>query len=222
MSDTHGTFMKLPEADIYVHTGDLYPNFGEYITNSSLRLWKITPELEAEKQRKWAAQNNWREHLGSPDSPIICVRGNHDFAETAPAFAGCDVTELVGNELHEISGLRFTGHRGIPYICGTWNDETRRPDLLDRAMRMPTADVYVTHYPPGGILDGDGWGRESWGLEGLANHMIIRTYHEDEKKIVAHHLFGHIHEQGGRMVQAGNVLFSNAATRFNVIDIEGK
>jgi Icc-related predicted phosphoesterase len=212
-SDWHGAYVDLPPADLYVCTGDMNRNFPIFERGMGLRLFRIVPEHERSTQELWMSrpQNQMRSRLGSPDSPVVCVRGNHDFAPIAPIFAGCAVTELVDNEVHEVLGLRVTGHRGIPFIFGTWNDEVQRPDLVDRMRAMPHADLYVTHYPPMGVLDDR---RSRYGLEGMANLLVMR--HDGRR---AAHLFGHIHEDGGRVEQHGDVTFSNAATKYNVIDL---
>lgn len=230
-SDWHGKFSRLPEADLYVCTGDMLPNFPIRERDYGLRLFRFNRAHEEAMQTEWMRQpeHQIKALLGSPGSPVICVRGNHDFVPIAGLFVGCDVTELVGNELHEIAGLRVTGHRGIPWIYGTWNDEVHRPDLIERMKAMPEADLYVTHYPPWGILDFDGMpghGEEHYGLEEMAYQLIKRSTPVDQSStsgsddpIAARHLFGHIHECGGQTRQEGNVLFSNAATTRNVIDL---
>lgn len=197
------------------------PNFPVPKTPGNFRSWRIVREHEVECQTDWMAKpnNQMRTRLGSPDAPIICVRGNHDFVPIAPIFAGCNVTELVDNEVHEVLGKRITGHRGIPWIYGGWNDEVQRPELIDRMKALPHADIYVTHYPPRGVLDYDGWlgrGEIHYGLEEMANHLVFR--YPTVETVDALHCFGHVHERGGETEQHGGVLFSNAATCFNVIE----
>jgi len=234
-SDWHGRLIELPEADVYVFTGDMLSNHPVVERDYGLRLWKIDPSFERVKQAEWLAERGYphRGMLASPDAPIVAVRGNHDFIDAAALFPGADVTELIGNEVHEIAGLRFTGHRGIPWIHGTWSDETHRPDLIDRMRAMPQADVYVTHYPPHGVLDSDGPEHHRddvagihYGLEEMAYWLVKRTLPsvwEVERELgdqppSSLHLFGHIHECGGMTRRISTVLFSNAATTFNVID----
>jgi Icc-related predicted phosphoesterase len=185
---------------------------------------QIDPLVERLKQEEWLAdrQHPHRAMLGNPDAPIVCVRGNHDFIPAVDMFPGCDVREVTANEVHEVCGLRFTGHRGIPMIYGNWSDETVRSRLSEAVEAMELADVYVTHYPPGGVLDFDeisgvlgGSGSVvHFGLQGMAELLMER--HAAGR---AWHLFGHIHERGGRFETHGTVTFSNAATTFNVIEV---
>lgn len=227
-SDWHGQLIELPAADLYVFTGDMMTNHPVVEQGRGLQLWRIDPAVERVKQAEWLVDRKYphRGVLKSPEAPILCVRGNHDFIAAADLFPGCDVTEFIDNEVHGVLGRSFTGHRGIPWINGSWSDETHRPDLIDRMKRMPRADVYVTHYPPWGILDAFGFdGREDhYGLEEMAYRLIALSEPPLDRPLEADavralHLFGHIHECGGLTRQEGNVLFSNAATTFNVIDL---
>lgn len=208
-SDWHGTQVDLPAADLYVCTGDMLPNFP--FDHRDFRRFPdplIERRNERMRQTEWALSHPMRPRLGSPDSPVICVRGNHDFVDIAPLFAGCDVVELVENELRTVCGMRVTGHRGIPMISGYFSDELRRKDLIARVRAMPSADLYLTHYPPFGVMDSE----MGYGLDDMAELLVER--HADSRAL---HLFGHIHECGGGVETRGNVTFSNAATTFNVI-----
>ena len=228
-SDWHGQALQLPEADLYVCTGDMLTNHPvKDGPKDRQRMaggfgWRIDPENERELQAKQVAQfvsmGGMRKRLGSPDAPVVCVRGNHDFIDLQHLFEGCNfIHEFVDNELVEVAGLKIAGHRGIPYIFGSWADEENRADLKDRYRRMPFADVYLTHYPPAGILDSSmppwvhgGGAGESYGLEGLADFFLYRSDR-------ALHCFGHIHECGGYKERHGTVWFSNAACSINEID----
>lgn len=248
-SDWHGHTQQLPFADIYVCTGDMlsnYPVIERDRGHPNYRGWKIDREHEFRKQSDslipFYGSGGFPALMGNPDAPVVCVRGNHDFIELASLFLGCPlVYELIDNELLEvpIAGrkLRVTGHRGIPWIYGTWNDETQHPDLLDRVRRMPEADLFLTHYPPAGVLDssmppglsmGGGWA-ESYGLEGMANqimHKAVDTYEITDSglspalSLTAAHCFGHIHECGGNTMTIADFIFSNAATTANVFDLD--
>lgn len=213
-SDWHWSFGKLPEADLYVCTGDMLTNFP--VANPAFACdYQIDRRHEQRMQPKaialFVAKAGFSKLLGSPAAPIVCVRGNHDFVPIAPLFTGCGpVTEIVCNEVVTVAGLRITGHRGVPTINGSWNDETPRGDLMDRLRAMPAADVYVTHYPPAGVLDGVG---VHYGLEGAANELVYR-----HSAVHGLHCFGHVHECGGTVQVTGSFTFSNAATTYNVLE----
>lgn len=237
-SDWHWSLRSLPEADLYVCTGDMYDNYPVFERpRDRLRMdgsfgWRIDPENERQRQlsdtRHFVAEGGFRRFLGSPDAPVVCVRGNHDFIDLAPLFEGCNlVHEFKDNEVVEVLGLRITGHRGIPWIFGSWNDETDRTELLHRVDRMPEADLFLTHYAPKDVLDYETMARgriESYGLDGMAEE-IERKLAESERRMDAVHLFGHIHGCGSqkkyRYFRDGwQVLYSNAACGVNEIDLE--
>lgn len=219
-SDWHWSFFeKLPEADLYVCTGDMlqnYPTMRDKYPDAERSLFGLTIDADHEREKQsqaiqaFVAKRGFREILGSPDAPIVVVKGNHDFVPLAPLFAGCGpVHEFVNGESVDVCGIRVTGHRGIPWISGIWDDEERRCDLIDRVRRMPAAALYLTHYPPSGI-GLDGFPGSGYGLDEMLNVLLYRG--------TAVHCFGHIHECGGQAFKAGDVLFSNAATTYNIIE----
>lgn len=220
-SDWHWNFRVCPEADLYVFTGDMLPNHPVIERDKGstrYKSWTIDREHERMHQARdiheLVAAGGMRQFLGSPDAPVICVRGNHDFVDLAPMFEGCHlVHEFRDNEVVEVCGLRVTGHRGIPYINGLWSDEMQRAELLDRvrAMTCEGVNLVLTHYAPQGVLDSVGFGHV--GLEGMASALALRILPGGA------HCFGHIHEFGGQTRLIGDVTFSNAATAVNVLDL---
>ncbi len=228
ISDWHWGFMDVPPADLYVVTGDMYGGtYGNYS-----EIGDIDPRLEIMGQ-EYAARfliglGGFGQFLGSPDAPIVCVRGNHDFIPLAAMFEGCNlVHEFVDNEVIEVLGKRITGHRGIPFIHGTWSDEMDRRTLSDAVDAMPEADIFVTHYPPADVLDFETVSRgviEHYGLEGMREALIARMGSRGGL-----HCFGHIHGCGGMIEEfgpgriigaAGPVYrFSNAACGFHTVEL---
>jgi len=238
-SDWHWSFRHLPKADLYICTGDMFENYPvvtkpekEHPLSLVQPRYEIVPTIERERQREDAAEfiksGGIGKFLASPDAPLICVRGNHDFIPLKELFADhASAHELVDNEVIEIRGVRVTGHRGIPRIYGTWNDEIGRDDLREKVRAMPEAEIYLTHYPPHGILDVEHdfkTGPISYGLEGMKDELFSKM------PPVALHCFGHIHGSGRRTAALGGgslvggegpcAVFSNAACGFNVIDID--
>ena len=220
VSDTHWTTDSYPAADLYVFTGDHLRNYPVKQVFGWGTDWAIDPKIERVKQKlamaEFAKLVGMRQFFGSPDAPIVCVRGNHDFVPIAPLFEGCNlVHEFVDNEVVSVAGLSITGHRGVPWIGGDrpgcWNDEVARVDLIERFKHMDlSCDVFLTHYAPDGLqLSGD------YGLEEAANWLMYQR--DDERAFL--HCFGHIHEAGGHVLTPdGRSLFSNAATTWNLIE----
>lgn len=211
--------MKLPPADIYVCTGDMYPDFSAYPSKKK--------EISHFKRKSTWLQNkfaascpSYRNILGSPDAPVVVVRGNHDFVFLSQLFGG-KVYEIVDpKDVVEIDGLRFGGMRGIPLIEGAWSDEIHASDAYEQARKIPKGlDIFISHAPPLGIRD---WGASgfSCGLNGIYEYIQRERYGTEDCNL-ALHLFGHVHEQFG-LIRHGNandvnVLFCNSATGYSVI-----
>lgn len=238
-SDWHGDWRAMPKGDLYVITGDMLDNYPEVnmesVHSNHKNEWgKIKPEfadqyqgsstrmivrdVEIAKQTAWLkAQGDMRRFLGSPDSPVIVCRGNHDYVDLGPAFSG-DVYE-IGNDasvVFEFQGIRFGGVRGINYFQGEWEDELTDPEFDDRVRLLPRdLDVLITHSPPQDILDFlDGYG--NIGSKQISAYLNEITLLQGPLKL---HLFGHVHDQGGRIAHNGGIIFSNAATTCSVIQI---
>lgn len=233
---------RLPEADVYITTGDLLPNFPLLLVDNGragtswiptgTATWlgrgkepringyvvdrKIDHERETALQTEWVEKKReeMRECFSSPNAPVVCVRGNHDFVDLA-GFVGGDVFEIGtdGEWWTEIEGVRFGGFRGIPYIAGEWSDELQEAEMAARIDRLPAdLDVLVTHCPLRGVLDKYG---HSYGSVPLASYVTKKAYSERPLKL---HAFGHIHSSAG-LIKLGSTQFSNAAETIQVIDI---
>lgn len=243
-SDWHGGQQLLPKADLYVMTGDMLPNFpilkfrhwdrklcqnrefewdpnGPQIDPTIPKRPKppgdcISRLMEQSRERRlqelWMAKvGSYRSLLASPDAPVVCVKGNHDFVPIAPLFGG-DVWEVDDDPTRTtvVCGLKVGGMRGVRPISGEWADETPEEELDDRARSVPDdVELLITHAPPRGVMD-DGWGTPS-----LTQRSNVQLYNNGKLKL---HCFGHVHECKGTQ-SMGHILFSNAATGVNVIDI---
>lgn len=275
-SDNHSGTQLLPKADLYICTGDFYPNapllkFRKYDrkTGQEREIWwdpngpsldptipyyrrpdgdliarKIEAKREEHLQKLWIQKiGGYRQFLASPDAPVVCVRGNHDFTDLAPAFGG-DVWEVDNDPTRTITigGLKIGGFRGIPYINGEWSDEKQKMKVADwgeddlTPRKLPgdvdrsdvkglddlesiiglvpkDIDILISHCPPRGLLDSYG---HSYGSEALASHINQRCYIGPKPlKAVC---FGHIHESKG-LVSDGVTIFSNSATTHHVFEV---
>lgn len=203
MSDWHSGLKAVPEADLYICTGDMLPN---YPTLEG----RIVPEWEQHLQEEWIEKilqrGSARMFLRNKDAPVVVVRGNHDFTDLGPLFGG-EVYEIgVEPTVYDVLGLKIGGIRGIPFIEGVWSDEIDNETLKQRMDHMPYVDILCTHAPPAGVLDG------GLGSPAFAQYLNKQYYMDREVKL---HCFGHIHECYGKY-DAGTV-FSNAATGINTI-----
>lgn len=204
-SDFHGKIQQLPEADLYICTGDMLPN--------SQNLWLFqVKQAEMEFQNNWIEQNvsEWSKIFANPYAPLIMVRGNHSFVDESPLFAHHlgPIHEFNYPEVINWCNLKIGGFRGVPPINGVWSDEFSEAELNYRCEYLDKIDILVTHGPPYGWLDND--------YENLGS-TAIRGYLESYKEPLLH-LMGHIHEGAGQL-QIKNLRLSNAACQINVIDI---
>lgn len=217
-SDLHGRFYKFPEADLYIITGDMYSNAPKHGWE---RYLPTTKEREELHQSRWVSKHRegFREKfLGSPQAPVVLVRGNHDFIGLAPLFDDGPVYD-IGFDCHvyEIDGLKISGCRGVNYIAGEWNDEFRDADLSFMFQQLSgDLDIVATHTPPLGILDSVHG--ERCGARELRSY-INRCQYEDGWRLPKLFCFGHIHREFG-ILEEGGTIFSNAATKHHVFDLE--
>lgn len=202
-SDWHSDESVLPEADLYVCTGDMLPNS---------RAWSWAHKgAEEHFQRGWIASAVGRYgKIVSSKAPLLVVRGNHDYLDLAPLFAEWpgEVYEFTRPSVKMIGGIKFGGFRGVPPICDMWADEMSERELEHRCEQLGEVDVLVTHCPAYGYLD---YGGAHFGSE------AVRTY-LDRGGAKRAHLFGHVHEDA-RVKQQGGILLSNAACTVNVIEL---
>lgn len=208
-SDTHGdpgtiTGVANVECDMIVLTGDILANKGRVFSHAT-GTYRIDPVVETRYQRVWSRRYAKKWAKAFKGRPVVYVPGNHDFVgiEKWLRHYGHEEIYTISSmqPFVDVCGKRFAGFREIPWIDGEWVGETRDfRDLIDRALNCQP-DILVTHAPPSGMLNGDG----GYGIPGLCNAMFYREHK------ITHHLFGHEHSCGGRIVTEGGITFSNAA-----------
>lgn len=242
-SDWHGGAFDLPPADLYACTGDMLPNFRVYdidLKSGGRAVWEHNldllgeppvpqppgsfvkrppdPARERDLQARYLKEKGhgyMRKRLGTPEAPVICCRGNHDFVDLRPMFGG-RVFEIGEDATvwSRFGPLKIGGVRGVRRHRGRWSDELTEADFSDRARQLPSdLDVLITHAPPAGILDDAPAG--SIGLSSLRSYA---ARHDPSLQPLKAHLYGHVHEAKGT-VAFGGTLFSNAATGWHVIDL---
>lgn len=216
-SDLHSKYHKLLEQlesieglDLWVDTGDFFPN-----------QTRGESAVEFKYQTKWASSE--RTDIAARlakvclarNIKVLTVGGNHDYTSLAGllSIAGMPPSTVYDLSSSKVSvtlcGLVFAGFREIPYIAGEWNGETELADfrrIVDEALAHDP-DVLITHSPAGGILDEYPGGPQMRhdGIPYLTSYLMNKPHK------VSHHLFGHVHEDGGKTIELGGILFSNAA-----------
>lgn len=205
-SDVHGTIPNLPEADLYICTGDVLPN-------TKLCLWP-NKEPEMQIQDNWidTHKEDWANAFASKEAPLIIVRGNHDFVDLQPLFDkrqswSYEFTEKPS--MFDFNGWHIGGFRGVPPINDIWADEISENAIDFRLRHLSNLDILLTHGPGFQLLD-EGYHYGS---------KAIRDFVKDPANAGLHHFFGHCHGDGGNTFDDGHCFFSNAATKVNVLDI---
>jgi Icc-related predicted phosphoesterase len=201
-SDLHGhlTVTVPDDSDVVVITGDFFPN----------KTRGFRP-VEVEYQELWYYQHEADIKAWLKGKPVLWMPGNHDYVSLSALLTSSGLQALtVPEDGLEYMGLKWAGFREIPYIQGEWNGECLDfRSVVNRVMEADP-DILVTHAPTSGILAG-GYG--GYGVSELNTALQFR-YH----KIKAH-FFGHAHSEGGRQSKLMDILFSNAATTLNVVEI---
>lgn len=211
VSDMHGHYKVLDKVkdppDLWCLTGDIFP----YMGFDHHAHWGV-PSFEIPHQMRWYSYKGPSLARRIRGKPVLLVPGNHDFADLAMLLRrdGVNAQEVTPEGV-DFQGVRFAGFGHIPFIEGRWNREVFVPELRDLSHRTLTVgdpDVLLTHAPPGHILGGSHPGNGP--LLTALTHLPHR---------VRVHLFGHIHETGGRMVDHMGIRFYNSATTVQVLDV---
>ena len=187
ISDLHGHFPPLEGGDLLIIAGDHtgrdtigeWQNFGFWLHSQPY------------KHKVWIAGNH--------DDTIS---RNRAFAKEFACGA-----HYLEDEALEIEGFKLWGtpwtHRfpGINPDCAAFTLK-QKTQLMEKWALIPDdTDILITHMPPFGILDGDGY-YQRYGCDHLRERV-----HNIKPKL---HVFGHIHEGYGQISQDGTH-FINAA-----------
>jgi Icc-related predicted phosphoesterase len=198
LSDMHG---ELPELE----GGDLLIIAGDCTSNDSVRAWKVFYE--------------WFEKMSKLYRKSILVAGNHDnFLKNIACekdrdefyqkgYIQKEFYEYLCDEGVEFEGLKIWGSPWslwFPEIhpeCAAFTGNERH--LENYFDKIPDdIDILITHSPPWGILDINKHKHECGSFALRSNIFRVKP------KI---HIFGHIHEQGGKTVDLATTKFYNVS-----------
>lgn len=200
ISDTHQEFVKIPECDLVIHSGDY--SFGP--KNDTLR----------NRLNELANLNNYFGGKQFEDVEVILVPGNHDWIfETDELIARqvlSNCTVLIDEEV-TAKGLTIYGTPSQPPFCDwAFNHDTELRNEKYNAIPDHT-DILVTHCPPYGVLDHCRNGH-------VGCEMLMQRIKEVSPKL---HCFGHIHEGYGQ-VKVFDTIFSNGSIMDGFYDNKNK
>lgn len=148
-------------------------------------------------EEEW--DNLWRELEYRNEEIVICP-GNHDnFLQKNPDFFDvCKHIHMSIDQTIEVLGVKV---HCMPWTVKFWGQNPdamaytveHENDMLEYVKEIPSGlDVLVTHGPPRYILDQNKIG-DNCGSATLMHHMIT-----NDNPTAKFHIFGHIHEQGGK------------------------
>lgn len=186
ISDLHGNYPYLPGGDILIIAGD--------ITGvDESEIYEFFPDwLESQAYKK-----------------KVVIAGNHDnYFKHNP-----DLLKWVADYLCD-SGTEFEGIKiwGSPWTCFKGDRSNLDPrfgaftvdnevDLKEKFDLIPDdTEILVTHGPPWGILDSVNDYRARKMVEAGSYHLREALGRVKPKC----HIFGHIHEHGGRWIRCKN------------------
>lgn len=204
------------EPDLLVVTGDMIDN--------KMRLVDADPPSEGVRQR-WIWEQMVDVYLRYwPGTPILAVRGNHDFCDygipgRVIAFDAKEGGSCV------VGGVKIAGFRGIlEYPNTPWSDQYTEHQIGMLCDLVPAdTEILLTHTPPYGVLDSV----PTIGIDHGTKKYVRRLGSKSLTGLVKHrlpklraHCFGHVHEKGSQsFLDPWNVRYSNAALGVNVFEL---
>ena len=188
ISDTHGKHEELTipdNIDMVISAGD-----GGTYKNAFMCKKDLDMFLE------------WFNNL--PIKHKVYIPGNHDTAMESGLIEEDSYQEInfLLHESIEIDGVKIFGSPYTPAFY-SWAYNSTEHELIELWKDIPDdIDILVTHGPPFGILDKclDGY---QAGCKSLLKKVL-----EVKPK---YHVFGHIHEDGGKEEDHGDTKFINAS-----------
>lgn len=149
---------------------------------------------------------NFLTWYGNLDIPYkIMINGNHCTAFEQGFITRADIPESIiylENESVEIEGIKIYGSPQTPKFYN-WAYNVPRDKISVYWDAIPNdTDILVTHGPPYNILD-----RCEDGYRAGCHHLESRVLEVKPR----YHIFGHIHEDGGKTLYLEPTTFVNAS-----------
>jgi Icc-related predicted phosphoesterase len=199
ISDLHGHYPELEGGDLLIVAGDLTAR--DHLANDWLKF------------EKWIRNQKYREK--------VVIAGNHDntLQSNGHTLIYNDWKQFTGVTYLCDSGTEFEGLKiwGSPWTktfegmnpkCKAFTVDTEEELAIKFSLIPEDTDILITHSPPFGILD-------AIPLEdGTSFHVgstALRNTIWHSKAPLKLHVFGHIHECGGRSFETSLTKFVNAS-----------
>ena len=197
ISDLHGHYPKLEGGDLLIIAGDL-------TARDRKDCWLYFYE--------WMNDQKYKK--------IIFIAGNHDnsligLVPSSPKPKSKVDFEYLCDSGTEFGGLKIWGSpwtqtfEGMNPKCMAFTVDTD-DELEEKWAEIPNdIHILITHCPPYGIFDKVKTikGYEHCGSRSLRYFSLDKSYFPKKKL----HVFGHIHEWGGQMMELSSSIFVNAS-----------
>lgn len=187
ISDLHGHYPKLEGGDLLIIAGDLTAN--------------DEPE-QYEEFFEWLSKQKYQKKI------FIC--GNHD-NQSMSQFDWFDAEYLCDSGT-EFEGFKIWGSpwttkfKGINPICCAFTVDTDE-ELNEKWDLIPDdVDIFITHSPPYGILDGIPI--EDGSLFHVGSKSLLKKIKKIKPSLV---ICGHIHEFGLKYKKENDIFFINSS-----------
>mmetsp|Transcript_6035 Transcript_6035/g.10420 ORF Transcript_6035/g.10420 Transcript_6035/m.10420 type:complete len:298 (-) Transcript_6035:175-1068(-) len=195
VGDTHNChdMLEVPDGDILIHCGDLK---------------KHGTAREMQEVNSWLEKLPHRHKVviyGNMEQRMQRVPSVQDRARFVSAAVYLEDTPL------EIAGLRLYGSPYAPKFHGAFQLEPGSESEAKWASIREGFDILITHGPPQDCLDCTSGGLRVGCASLLQRVKVARP---------RYHVFGHVHEQGGKQVEEAGIIFVNAAQHVMMFDIE--
>lgn len=180
ISDLHGVLPEIPDCDLCLIVGDIFP---------------IDFDRDPERCHRWASRDLTYWLSSIPSKATVAVAGNHDFFIRDNPVMMRDYSfrwQLLFNESFTFDGLKIWGSPNVP-VLSTWAFYASPAEEREIYGKIPLdTNILMTHTPPRGVGDRI-WPHAQWvGSEALREMLTT-----DEFPDLMLHVFGHIHEDFG-------------------------
>ncbi len=206
ISDLHGFFPKLEGGDLLIIAGDLTAR-DTFVQHAEFNKWLY----EQDYLKKIVISGNHDNHfVGISSDHFIFSSYNTKISEQI------SYAEYLCDSGIEFSGLKIFGSpwsktfKGMNPSCKAFTVDTEEELAIKFSLIPEDIDILITHTPPYGVLDGipleDGTDYHT------GSTVLLEVLDRVKPKL---HIFGHIHEQGGKKVlykhQGPNTICVNAS-----------
>lgn len=224
ISDTHNfhRYVRLPEGDLLLHTGDIVGNYGG--------------KYEMDLIQQFADFLNWIAHEACPMyERIVFLAGNHDtYLDPIKQPDRYEQSmEILNDFLSRHPNVSYLNNSSVLYrgleIYGTPTTicrvESQKRNMLSNGFErtvsqrfqdwesIPECDILLTHLPPSGL-----------GLSCVEDScpMLTNAVYRESRKAPRLHAFGHIHSQFGVAEHDESTILSNGSQeRILRVDLYG-